>query len=109
MCPVEVLASWSSGPDRFPLISASWTGRSDRIAFYSSVQLFLLFTVSKLSCDRCYRIAPRVSKGFCQIAIRNDPETFSRRTFNAKSFGCHTSEKCARNSFGCHTYEIASS
>src|SRR5258706_6520397 len=65
MYTVEFLPLETSEPGRFPLTSAAcWTGRSDRISFHSSVQLFLLFTASKLSCDRCYRTAPRGVQGF---------------------------------------------
>src|SRR6267378_1762384 len=90
-----------SGPPR----SGPLTGRRDRIAFYPSVQLFLLFLLSKLSRDRRYRTAPRMLKTFCQI---NSLGSRNRQTADvyAKSFGCHTSEKCARNSFGCHTCKI---
>src|SRR6267378_1253296 len=96
MYTVEFLPLETSEPGRFPLTSAAcWTGRSDRISFHS-VQLFLLFTASKLSCDRCYRTAPRGVQGFLPDRNSRGPETFSRATFRAKSF----------RSFRCHTCKI---
>src|SRR5712675_194142 len=110
MYTVEFLPLETSEPGRFPLTSAAcWTGRSDRISFHSSVQLFPLFTASKLSCDRCYRTAPRGVQGFLPDRNSRGPRNLQLATFRAKSFRCHTSEKYARNSFGCHTYKIASS
>ncbi len=91
-----------SGPPR----SESLTGRRDRIAFYPSVQLFLLFILSKLSRDRRYSHCATDAKTLGRIAIRYDPKTFRGEIQPPKSFRCHTSRKCARNSFGCHTYRI---
>src|SRR6266403_563090 len=79
--------TWSVGSPSIGTL----TGRRDRIAFYLSVQLFLLFILSKLSRDRRYRTAPRMFKTFCQI---NSLGSRNRQTADvyAKSFPCHTCE-----------------
>ena len=119
MYTVEFLPLETSEPGRFPLTSAaSRTGRSDRIAFYSSVQLFLLFTVSKLSCDRYYR-APRVSKVSARSQFARIPKPSAAQHLRLSPFAAthprnvpvtplaatHT-KSSRRKSFPCHTCKI---